>query len=129
MDILTADQFIGKLKARHLATQRVDLPDVGGAVHVRELPPSALSKLEKALTTEPPRFAEALALLLANQDGTPMFTPEMNGEASVLQEKLPPKALKAILEAGQEINATTQEDIDEMQETLEKNPTGRSAST
>ena len=102
---LTADDLKRLITTRMRKITSVDLPTVGGTVHVREL---AISELMDWEDLEAKRnVVEMLSRVLSDASGNRLYS---NGNAQFL-DQLPLLDCRVIIDAAKEINGITDADV------------------
>lgn len=127
---LNRDDILG---AKDIEIERVETPEWGGYTFVKSMTGIARGRLEKSITEKRGGDTEVnmenlraviAAATICDEDGKLLFTAE---DAIALGEKSA-SALQRVFEVSNRLSGTSKDDVKELSEELEKNPSGDSAS-
>lgn len=127
---LNRDNVLG---AKDIKIEQVDVPEWGGHVFVKGMTGVARGHMEVAITegrgedreVNLSRLRAAIAAVtICNEDGELLFTTE---DIAALNEKSA-GALQRVFDVSNRLSGTSKDDVKELSEELEKNPSGDSAS-
>jgi len=123
------------LDAKDVETRDVEVPEWGGVVRIRVLSGAERDEFEQSTVfvdkkgNSKPNLANLRARLVAkcaiNEDGTKLFQSETAVRALGTKSAA---ALERLFKACQELNAMTNEDIDELAKDFDDDPSGSSTS-
>ena len=120
------------VRVNDVRIQRLEVPEWGGAVHLRVIPNDEYEPFEESLQIRDGRTqnmkafrARFAALVLCDSDGHPLFAdkdiPLLNRKSRV--------ALDRVLEAGMQLNAVRDEDVEGLVGNSESDLSGNSGSS